>query len=478
MSVFSWLFHHPPPPSPYPIRGRDPEFVDTVTFYYRQELGRDPDPGGLASYVHAAQYGWTGEQIQQALHDSPEAVAYRARPKWITPADPLVGLLVQDGGLIRDGSGRIRVPHFYHDMSLIRQFADDPDKVRHALDVAAGYDWQGARVGCPLVETDEQDNGFWAGCHSSPELCLDTIPAVCTEFANRHMKLHLFGANNFGGDWSKEQRFITELCTTIRDAGHADTIGLFEWRNEFYVTSPYGGNSDETFAHGAEACRIARSILGCLTTMGSPGEDDDAITRSVQVSQIAGLDFGRDYPPDALMRHCDRAYYDGRYHGKYQKYGPRALWFLEPTGPDNPGLQFPDGVYYALNDPAYVYGLYMRLHLDGIAFSYLNGAGIRHHVPLESEASYTRLPTLLRFLPDDVCAWQGPSWFTNGPEFAIVVAESWGMLERPEDATRTPKRIETWTAQFADGSTQRGEGPIRLTPGYKAVAVKGSWRDA
>jgi hypothetical protein len=78
-----------------PIEGRDPEFIATVTAIYRAELGREPDPGGLKSWVQHAREGWTGEQIRQAIHDSPEAVAYRARPP--KPPPPTLSRLHVEG---------------------------------------------------------------------------------------------------------------------------------------------------------------------------------------------------------------------------------------------------------------------------------------------------------------------------------------------------------------------------------------------
>jgi hypothetical protein len=62
------------------ITDRDPEFIATITALYQQELGRDPDPGGLQTYLSLARAGWTGDQIRQSLHDSPEGIAYRSRP--------------------------------------------------------------------------------------------------------------------------------------------------------------------------------------------------------------------------------------------------------------------------------------------------------------------------------------------------------------------------------------------------------------
>jgi len=104
MSWWNW-FSRPrpkPTPSPYPITGRDDEFRATITILYREELGRDPDESGMANFLHAAQWGTTGEQIRAALHNSPEGVAYRERPPEDPPASsrpfpPEVGALVTNG---------------------------------------------------------------------------------------------------------------------------------------------------------------------------------------------------------------------------------------------------------------------------------------------------------------------------------------------------------------------------------------------
>ena len=63
-----------------PITGRDDEFRATISYYFRQELGREPNASEMAAYLTACQNGMTGAQIQTILHNEPEAVAYRARP--------------------------------------------------------------------------------------------------------------------------------------------------------------------------------------------------------------------------------------------------------------------------------------------------------------------------------------------------------------------------------------------------------------
>ncbi len=62
------------------IAGRDAEFIATITWIYSVELGRVPDPEGLANWLWHARRGMTGDQIRQAVHDSPEGVAYRSHP--------------------------------------------------------------------------------------------------------------------------------------------------------------------------------------------------------------------------------------------------------------------------------------------------------------------------------------------------------------------------------------------------------------
>jgi hypothetical protein len=65
------------------ITDRDEEFRGTIRALYLEELGREPEPAVFtdASWLGNLRRGMTGEQMRQLLHDSPEGVAYRARPK-------------------------------------------------------------------------------------------------------------------------------------------------------------------------------------------------------------------------------------------------------------------------------------------------------------------------------------------------------------------------------------------------------------
>jgi hypothetical protein len=64
-----------------PITGRDEEFKQTITALYQRQLGRDPDPAGLAAWLAHLRNGMTGDELDQMLHDSGEAMTYRTKPK-------------------------------------------------------------------------------------------------------------------------------------------------------------------------------------------------------------------------------------------------------------------------------------------------------------------------------------------------------------------------------------------------------------
>ena len=71
------------------ILDRDPEFRETVLFYYLTELGRRADQvsaAELEEWMNHCRNGMTGEKLQQLFHDSSEGVAYRNRP--IEPDPP------------------------------------------------------------------------------------------------------------------------------------------------------------------------------------------------------------------------------------------------------------------------------------------------------------------------------------------------------------------------------------------------------
>jgi hypothetical protein len=106
------------------ITDRDPEFRDTITALYQEELGRAPDPGGLASWLANCRNGMTGEQLRAALHDAPEAVAYRSRPP-VPIAPPLPSLDIQGIDFVQ--AGRRVVLNGTDQFRAYRQFLDGED---------------------------------------------------------------------------------------------------------------------------------------------------------------------------------------------------------------------------------------------------------------------------------------------------------------------------------------------------------------
>lgn len=88
------------------ITDRDEEFRNTITFFYRQELGREPDPNGLESWLGQLRGGMTGAQLQEALRDSAEGVAYRSKPPApiVAPAAAVERLHVEGLGFVTESS--------------------------------------------------------------------------------------------------------------------------------------------------------------------------------------------------------------------------------------------------------------------------------------------------------------------------------------------------------------------------------------
>lgn len=439
------------------------------------------------------------------------------QPNIISLDDPLLTpLKIVGNGIIADANGRIRQIHGCSDFPQPRIWLDDQPEIERTLDSMV----RARRVMCRsfygLAESETDYGGYWAGRMVNPyDHMQRALVPLAHAYDVRGLKMHLTGGYRFAGGWPEEKAFIQWLARTLRDDCPPNILALFSWRNEFPLTSPYGGDSVETYAHGAEACQIMREALGCLTTMGAPGEDDDAIARSIEHTQIAAIDGMRGMEGQLMMKHADRFAYAGRYQGKYRG---RGLHVVEPTGPNThpdaralqkgevagagtgagllaamrggsfatrnmlahpPGAAGAksldaaagsgDDVYLPLNDRAYVFGYYGTHAVTGQACSYFSGPSVRHHVPLNAAWGFDELVPLLSFIPDDVASWGGWTYFQRGNEFVTVGAEAWGTIERP------PRPVKSWTALFYDGTVQEGGGTPALAAGYKAAIVKGTF---
>ena len=62
------------------------DWTQTVNDIYQQELGRQADPSGMASFTNLLNQGMTGEQMRAALRNSPEGVAKYGAPAPSAPA--------------------------------------------------------------------------------------------------------------------------------------------------------------------------------------------------------------------------------------------------------------------------------------------------------------------------------------------------------------------------------------------------------
>jgi hypothetical protein len=380
---------------------------------------------------------------------------------------PLKGKLYTKGGVFYDDEGP-RMVQFWSDFPALRVFNDRPTEALQALDSGVKAGRHGMRVFYGLAENETDYGGFWSGAMVLPDLAKATLIPYMQQCKERGLKVQLTGGHKYAVEPQDEVAFVQWMAQAIKSANLADTVALFEWRNEYPLTSPWG-DSDMTYTVGVQCMQIMRDALGCICTMGSPGEDDPTIIKSIEHSEVAGIDFGRDYTGDLLMKHAHRAYYDGRYHGYYKG---RALWVTEPTGPNG---NLPNGcadVYLPLEDPEWLYGLHAIYAVTGQACSYFNGTSVRHKCALDQTWGFHELPKLLAFMPETIGTWMGPTWFMNPlnmKEFVTVVAALWGVHDRP------PSPIKTWTVQYFDGSTTSGSGPITLKPGTKAVIIKGEF---
>lgn len=384
----------------------------------------------------------------------------------------LKGQLYLKNGIVYDETGP-RIVQFVSDFPALRILQDNPAEEEATCRAIVRANRHGARVFYGLAESEDDYGGFWRGAMVNPYSCTyKQLVPMLQMYDYYGLKLHLSGGYKFEHGWNEERDFLNWMVDTIIKEGKQHVIGLLEWRNEFNVTSPYGGDSEETYAHGKEAMEIFKRI-GCLVTMGSPGEDDPAIRRSIcdGTSDIAGIDGMRGMSGDLMMKHAHRFYYDGRYKGGYKVNGKQpALWVLEPTGPD--GVN--GDVYLPLDTPAFVFGMYCIYALTGQANSYFSGPSVRHRRPLDSTWGFYELPELVdAFFPQDIGLWTGPTWFINPDRslFISVVAEAWNLLPDMD------KHVRQWQILYYDGVMEEGTGPIRpQRADWKACAVRGEYK--
>jgi hypothetical protein len=64
------------------------DWTQTVNDIYQQELGRQADPSGMASFTNLLNQGMTGEQMREALRSSPEGIARYSAPAPAPAAPP------------------------------------------------------------------------------------------------------------------------------------------------------------------------------------------------------------------------------------------------------------------------------------------------------------------------------------------------------------------------------------------------------
>jgi hypothetical protein len=387
-------------------------------------------------------------------------------PTPVNTSRPLTGLLTIRDGILYDAIGPRRA-FGYTDMPALRIWDDNQLEELSTLDAAHAAGYQYVRIAYGLAETETQDGGYWRGAMVSPELAQRTLIPFAKAAWSRGIRLHLFGGHDYGTP-QVELDFIRWMANAFRDNGLSDAIALFEWRNEWTLTYPKrtpGYDRTSPWDLARQASQIMHDATGCLTTMGSPGEDDAAIQQTISgAMQVAAIDLGRGYSGSGLMKHVTTVYYHGRYQGFFKG---ALLWATEPTGP-----QGVDGdVYLPLNDTDYLWGYYATYAVTGQVVTFFNGPAVRHRTRIDSTWGFYELPKLLRNIPEDIGTYRGPSWFTNGKQFYAVLAEEWGMHMHPD------RPIKWWRMIRATGFAVEGDGPtIKVAPGWKAALFVGEWQ--
>lgn len=383
--------------------------------------------------------------------------------RWTEPVvigHPFVGPLRTLGGVLYDATGPRRALG-YSDFPALRIWEDNQPEELSTLIAAQRAGYQYVRMAYTLAETETQNGGYWQGAHISPELTKRTLIPFARAARDHGIRLHIFGAYNFGSK-AAELDFIRWMAGALRDDGLAETIALFEWRNEWNLTSPWGASQDSLDV-AREAMRIMRDTLGCLTTVGSPGEDDTWIRRTIFDGALASIDGMRGMTGSLYMKHANGFYYRGRYQGGY---AGAALWVTEPTGPN--GV---DGdVYIPLDDKEFLVGLYGTYSVTGQVLTFFNGPAVRHRRPIDSTWGFYELPRILANIPQDIGTWRGPTWFTKDKQFVAVLAEEWGLEKHPDFP------IKTWRFIGSSGIPVEGVGPINMSPGWKAGIFTGEWQ--
>lgn len=120
------------------ILDRDDEFRGTITVLFNEELGHDPSIDQMGAYLTWARAGATGEQMRQRLHDEPEAVVFRSRPKTL-PRIHVEGL-----GFV-DENGQPWIMAFVDSFRLYERFLRGED-IRPVLQETKDVGANGVRV--------------------------------------------------------------------------------------------------------------------------------------------------------------------------------------------------------------------------------------------------------------------------------------------------------------------------------------------
>jgi hypothetical protein len=370
----------------------------------------------------------------------------------------------------------------------------DAEEAERSNQKVAAAGWQGERNFIELAVDNGVPAGpgtFWHGRHVSHDMTMRNAPRHLDSLRALGLKMGVTKGNRWRSD-QEEFDHLAEFCELVVRLGHQETIAWLEiLGNEAIINHKYGKmgvevpnpdydpndpHSTPTYtdyskavAYAQPMAKLVRDTIGCLTSMGS--FDESGHTLKQIKTGVDLVDVHHAWPdPNLGCKHihtvADYCHYKGEIPNKGILQG-------ENRGVNDP---YPFGslcgnVSTAVNDREDVFTLTAIEQLTNQLSVHLTGPSIRHFCSLDSvEWSFNELPDLMQHIPEDIGAWQGRSFFTNGNKFCWAGRTEWDQMQNP------PFNVEHWQTISSKGIEKEGDGIVALRAAMtaKGYIVKGT----
>ena len=378
-------------------------YVDLMRYadqLYRDELGRGLVPregvdlGGLASVVsQARESGAQHEDLVQWIRASEEwQRAHPPEPQPQPHPQALQGplrLVLNPLGYVNpnnlgfaDNTGFV-LPVFCHAGDLLALYARDPDWACAELDDIAAAGYHGVRTWTEL------SGPYWDGLDRSigPDslIYLRNVSAFAEALRARSLRWIV------SQGWRITPAIMTDLATTLRDAGGLDVVAAVDGGNETWHLAE---NTPEHLRRCVDAFRAVLPVpVWSLTS--PPGEDKAELDRYAgSVYDVHGSRAGHWYDK---IRHAFSVAYE-------QKPARRLGIQSEPPGP---------GELVSVTDfkdelDAEAMGLLHVMHLmsrQATVYFSSPGVSVRERGEFSRQPGFWTVPAWARMLPNDLMSW-------------------------------------------------------------------------